>query len=137
MKKIIIATAISAVALVGCTSQSAQPAPTVTITKAAPAPSLDDPEVIPQPAMGNEELYLIGLKSMDNPLINIATDEQLLDMGYSVCEALESGFTVEDIIQYMATEMAREGLTSDYQSEAVGYIIGAADTALCPGSSTF
>jgi hypothetical protein len=135
MKKIVFATAIISVSLVGCSSQVAEPAPTVTITQDAPAPSVDDP---PTPsAMGNEELYLLGLKSMGNPIIDIATDAQLLEMGYSVCEALESGFTVQDVIEYMATEMAREGLTSDYQSEAVGYIIGAADTALCPGSGTF
>jgi len=135
MKKIIIAAAISAVALVGCSSQSATPTVTVTQQAPLPAPSVDDP---PAPStMGNEELYLLGLKSMGNPIIDIATDAQLLEMGYSVCEALESGFTVQDVIEYMATEMAREGLTSDYQSEAVGYIIGAADTALCPGSSTF
>jgi hypothetical protein len=135
MKKIVIAVAISALALVGCSSQSAAPSPTVTITEAVPAPSVDDPPT--ESTMNNEELYLLGLKSMGNPIIDIATDAQLLEMGYSVCEALESGFTVQDVIEYMATEMAREGLTSDYQSEAVGYIIGAADTALCPGSGTF
>jgi hypothetical protein len=135
MKKIITAVAISAVALVGCSSQTGGPAPTVTITESVPAPSVDDPPT--ESVMGNEELYLISLKSMGNPIIDISTDSELLDMGYSVCEALESGFTVEDIIAYMATEMTREGLTSDYQSEAVGYIIGAADTALCPGSGTF
>jgi hypothetical protein len=135
MKKIIIVAAISAVALVGCSSQSTQPVPTVTITEAAPAPSVDDPPS--DTGIDGEELYLLALRSMGNPIIDIASDSQLLDMGNSVCDALESGFTVEDIIAYMATEMTREGLTSDYQSEAVGYIIGAADTALCPGSGTF
>jgi hypothetical protein len=132
MNKIIIVASLAAIALAGCSSQDAGPAPTVTITESAPAPSIDDP---PAPSLaGGEELYLLGLKSMGNPIIDIATDSQLLEMGYSVCEALESGFTVQDVIEYMATEMTRSGLTSDYQLEAVGYIIGAADTALCPGS---
>ena len=135
MNKIIIAVAISGLALVGCSSQ-ASPTPTVTVTQNAPAPeplSTDDGVS----NLSNEELYLIGIKSMDNPILNLATDAQLLEMGYSVCEALDAGFTVEDIIQYMAVQMVGEGMTSDAESEAVGYIIGAADTALCPGSNTF
>ena len=133
MNKIIIAIAISGVALVGCSSQ-ASPAPTVTVTQNAPAPeplSTDDGVS----SLSNEELYLIGIKSMDNPILNLATDAQLLEMGYSVCEALNAGFTTDDVIQYMAVQMAGEGMTSDVETEAVGYIIGAADSALCPGST--
>lgn len=137
MKKIIIAVAISAVALVGCSSQSATPTPTVTVTQQAPAPqpSVDDPPT--QPNMSNEDLYLLGIKSMNNPILNIATDQELLSMGYSVCDALNAGYTVDDVIAYMAVQMAGEGMTTDTEIEAVGYIIGAADTALCPGSGTF
>lgn len=137
MKKIVIAAAISAVALVGCSSQSASPAPTVTVTEQAPVPqpSVDDP---PTPStMSNEDLYLLGIKSMNNPILNIATDQELLNMGYSVCDALNAGYTVDDVIAYMAVQMAGEGMTSDTEIEAVGYIIGAADTALCPGTNTF
>lgn len=136
MKKIIIASsiAIASLGLVACSS-SATPAPTVTVTQNAPAPSQDDPPT-PEAAPSNEELYLLGIKSMNNPILNVATDAQLLEMGYSVCEALNAGFTVDDIIQYMARQMFSEGMTSDVETEAVGYIIGAADTALCP-SATF
>ncbi len=136
MKKIIIASfiAIASTGLVACSSDAA-PAPTVTITQQAPAPAQDDPEP-PSTTMSNEELYLLGLRSMGNPIIDIASDSQLLEMGYSVCDALEAGFSVEDIILYMANEMTSEGMTSDNETEAVGYIIGAADTALCP-SATF
>lgn len=135
MNKIIIAVAITGMTLVGCSSQ-ASPAPTVTVTQNAPAPeplSTDDGVS----SLSNEELYLLGIKSMNNPILNVATDAQLLEMGYSVCEALNAGFSVDDVIQYMATQMVGEGMTSDVETEAVGYIIGAADSALCPGSSTF
>ena len=135
MNKIIIAVAIAGIALVGCSSQ-ASPAPTVTVTQNAPQPdplSTDDGVS----NLSNEELYLISIKSMSNPILNVATDAQLLEMGYSVCEALNAGFTTDDIISYMAVQMAGEGMTSDVESEAVGYIIGAADSALCPGSNTF
>lgn len=135
MNKIIIAVAIAGIALVGCSSQ-ASPAPTVTVTQNAPQPdplSTDDGVS----NLSNEELYLISIKSMSNPILNVATDAQLLEMGYSVCEALNAGFTTDDIISYMAVQMAGEGMTSDAEVEAVGYIIGAADSALCPGSNTF
>lgn len=135
MKKFIIASsiAIASLGLVACSS-NASPAPTVTVTQNAPAPSQDDPPT-PEAAPSNEELYLLGIKAMDNPILNIATDRELLDMGYSVCDALNAGFTTDDIIQYMAGEMASSGMTSDVEVEAVGYIIGAADSALC--ASTF
>lgn len=133
MNKIIIAVAFSGLALVGCSSQ-ASPVPTVTVTQNAPEPLNTDDGVS---NLSNEELYLLGIKSMNNPILNSATDAQLLKMGYSVCEALDAGFTIDDIIQYMAVQMAGEGMTSDVETEAVGYIIGAADSALCPGSSTF
>ena len=136
MKKIIIASsiAIASLGLVACSS-SASPAPTVTVTQNAPAPTQDDPPT-PEAVVSDEELYLLGIKSMDNPILNVATDAQLLEMGYSVCEALNAGYTVDDVIAYMAVQMAGEGMTSDVEVEAVGYIIGAADSALCP-SATF
>jgi len=135
MKKIIIASSviIASLGIVACSS-NASPAPTVTVTQNAPAPSLDDPAT-PEVASSDEDLYLLGIKSMNNPILNVATDAQLLEMGHSVCEALNAGFTTDDVIQYMATQMAGNGMTSDVEVEAVGYIIGAADSALCP--STF
>lgn len=132
MKKIIVASsiAIASMGLVACSS-NASPAPTVTITQNVPAPTQDDPPT-PEAVMSDEDLYLLSIKSMNNPILNVATDAQLLEMGYSVCEALNAGFTTNDVIQYMAGEMASNGMTSDVEVEAVGYIIGAADSALCP-----
>lgn len=135
MKKIIIASsiAIASLGLVACSSNTS-PAPTVTVTQNIPVPSQDSPPS-PEAAMSNEELYLLSLKAMNNPILNVATDRELLDMGYSVCDALNAGFSTDDIIQYMAGEMATNGMTSDIEVEAVGYIIGAADSALCPTAS--
>lgn len=131
MKKIIVIgmTAAAMFGMVACSSNSSAPAPTVTVTQQAP--SVDDPPTA-DTTLSNEELYLLGIKSMNNPILNVATDAQLLEMGYSVCEALNAGFTTDDVIQYMATQMAGNGMTSDVEVEAVGYIIGAADSALCP-----
>lgn len=132
MNKIVITlVAASTMFIAGCSS-SASPSPTVTVTEnvEVPAtPSTDDGVI----STSNEDLYLLGIKSMNNPILNVATDAQLLEMGYSVCDALNAGFTVEDVISYMATQMTLEGMNSDIETEAVGYIIGAADSALCPG----
>jgi len=130
MKKIIIAS-IAAVALVGCSSQVAEPSPTVTVTQEAP--SVDDPPTAQ--SQSNEDLYVNGIRSMNNPILNSATDAQLIKMGRSVCDALDAGFSTDDIIQYMARQMVGQGMTSDVESQAVGYIIGAADLLLCPSAS--
>jgi len=119
--------AIAALALTGCSASSA-PAPAITVTETAPA--LQEPEVI-----SNEDQYVAGIRSMGNPLLDAATDAQLIEMGESVCEALAAGFSTQDIIEYMARQMVGQGMTSDVESEAVGYIIGAADSLLCPSAS--
>lgn len=125
MYKFIIAAVISAAALTGCASQGATEK-TVTVTE-NPFPTQD--------SFTNEELYLIGIKSMDNQILNVATDTELLNMGNAVCEALASGLSTEDIISYMVIQMVGEGMDSEAEFQAVGYIIGAADTALCPTAS--
>jgi hypothetical protein len=134
MKTIIIASsiAIASLGLVACSSD-ASPAPTVTVTQQAP-PTQDDPPT-PTVQPSNEELYLAAIKSMNNPILNVATDRQLLDMGYAVCEALDAGFTVDDVVSYMARQMFSQGMTSETEVEAVGYIIGGANAALCPSQS--
>jgi hypothetical protein len=136
MKKIIVASciAIASVGLVACSSD-ATPAPTVTVTQQAPAPTQDDPEP-PSTAMSDEDLYLLGLRSMGNRIIDSSSDSELLEVGYSVCDVLDAGYTVDEVIAYLATEMAKDGGASDTYVEAVGYIIGAAETVLCP-TATF
>lgn len=136
MKKIfIIGAVVSAIVLTGCSGgeQEGRPKETVTVTQEASPPSVDDGNVV----MSDQEIYLNGLRSMGNPIIRVASDSDLLEMGYAVCDALESGFSVEDIIAYMAVEMAKNGQTSDTEVEAVGYIIGAASSALCSQYNNF
>lgn len=136
MKKIfIIGAVVSAIVLTGCSGgeQEGIPKETVTVTQEASPPSVDDGNVV----MSDQEIYLNGLRSMGNPIIRVASDSDLLEMGYAVCDALESGFSVEDIIAYMAVEMAKNGQTSDTEVEAVGYIIGAASSALCSQYNNF
>jgi PBP1b-binding outer membrane lipoprotein LpoB len=132
MNKIVITLVAAGTMFIAGCSSSATPVPTVTVTESVevnPTPSNDDGTTI----NSNEDLYLLGIKSMNNPILNRATDAELLEMGYSVCDALNAGYSVDDVIQFMAEQIARDGGASDTFLEAVGYIIGAADTALCPG----
>ena len=129
MKKIVIPmVALASLALAGCGASASTPTPVVTVTETAAAPEVVD-------TLTNEEQYVAGIRSMNNPLLDSATDAQLIEMGNSVCEALAAGFSTQDIIEYMARQMVGQGMTSDVESEAVGYIIGAADTLLCPSAS--
>ena len=133
MKNIIIASSIAIASLgLGACSSDAAPVPTVTVTQQAPAPTQDDP---PTTTMSNEELYILGLRSMNNRIINNASDSELLEVGYSVCDVLDAGYTVDEVISYLAAEMAKDGGASDTYVEAVGYIIGASETILCPTAS--
>lgn len=125
--KIIVAGIISTVALVGCSSQ-ASPQPVVTVTESVEVPqqeSYDDGGVT------NEDIYLLSLRSVGNPILNSGTDAELLELGYAVCEILSQGYSTEDIIYYMAKEMANDGNVSDVYAQAVGSIIGAAEVGLC------
>lgn len=127
LNKILVAGIISTVALVGCSSQ-ASPQPVVTVTESVEVPqqqSADDGVVT------KEDVYLLSLRGVGNPILSSATDAELLDIGYTVCEILSKGYSTEDIIYYMANEMVKDGNTSDAYAEAVGSIIGAAEVGLC------
>lgn len=137
MKKTIVAIAFSAMAisLVACGSTTSEPAPTVTVTQEASTPAPVTPSYEPtEQAMSNEELYLLGLRAMNNRIINEASDSDLLEVGYTVCDILDAGYTTEEIIDYMVQEMVKDGNTSQTYAQAVGYIIGAAESTICAAS---
>ena len=135
MKKIalVVVSFISMASLAACGNGST-PTPTITITQQAPSMDDPQPQSEAQQQATDEDLYVAGLRAMNNPILNAATDLDLLQMGYSVCDALNAGYSTNDIIAYMATEMVKNGQTSDMETEAVGYIIAAADTILCPNT---
>ena len=129
MKKIIIAAAISTLALVACSSES-DPAPTVTVTE-----SQGDAYSEYDGSSSSEEVYLIAMRSSGNPIIAGSSDSELLEIGYAVCDILYQGYTVDDIVEYMARELVLSGNDTSTNAKAVGYIIGAADKILCAQSS--
>jgi len=134
LNKVAIIAAVASIVLVGCSSNSSQePQPVVTVTESVQAPeqpSVDD-------GVTNESVYIMGLRSVGNPILNSATDAELLEIGYVVCDILGQGYSTDDIIQYMAREMVKDGNSSETYAEAIGSIIGAAEVALCTGSNNY
>ena len=99
---------------------------TVTVTQAEPTQSLD----ITQPT--SQEQYVAALRSMGNSYIAGSADKVLLDTGYSVCAALDQGIGVNELVDYLVNQFVSDGVTDNKFYEAVGLIIGASATFLCP-----
>lgn len=126
MNKFILAAGAAVTALVISACSGSTPE-TNTVTVTAPAPQqeiLSDRDI-------KEEAYITSLRRSGNPILDSASDSDLLEVGYTVCDILSQGLTTQDIIEYMAREMVRDGITSDAYAEAVGYIIGASEVTLC------
>lgn len=128
MKKTVI---ISLLLAVGLTITGCAPSGNYNVEQ---APEQSQIEPAPQePALTSEELYLQVVRGMGNPIVANATDYELIDVGNSVCDALASGYTVEDIAYAIVIDSPNE---SDSYYEFAGIIIGGASSTLCPAYST-
>lgn len=117
IKKVLIILFIALLGLTACsttTSNSPEPKPTPTYEA---------------PAMTDEDYYLETLRELDNYIINYTSDSDLLELGYGVCEVLDYGYTVDEIITELVYNM---DLTTDDDYEFVGATIGASVAWLCP-----
>jgi len=124
-----VAVAIAAVVLVGCGGGTA--APTVTVTQGQTSPT-----TLPAPVESPEDQYINALRSMNNKYIASASDADLIDVGYSVCEAFDSGITVDELSSALVQEFSGQGITDTSFYEAIGMIIGASALVLCPQYSS-
>lgn len=124
MNKTISAVALSAVALfgLGACATEASPAPTVTVTAKPPAP--------PAPELSAEDLYVANLRSQGNYYVDNNTDTDLINLGYTLCGELDSGYTVMEVIDSL---IASGNFNGDPEAiEFSGLVIGAAVRDLCP-----
>ncbi len=125
MKKtsIIGATALAlTLTLTGCSSSNAGP------DYSQPAPT-QDYVAPPAPEVTPEESYLIGVRANSNTYIRNASDAQLLEVGRTVCETLDTGVSVEELATYLVVNSGNE---DDAYYEMMGITIGAAVLSLCP-----
>lgn len=82
-----------------------------------------------QPQVTDDTTFIGLVRSYGNPYIDNAEDSQLISIAHTVCDTFDSGFTYEEIVNYLATN----GDTSDLKFyEMEGIIIGAAVNVYCP-----
>lgn len=111
------------------TSTTATVAPSTTMratstaprTTAIPAPA---PTTAPAPAFSQEQLFIITISLED---IEFATDEEMISVGYRVCDMARDGLETGPIGLALMTEYP-QGLTI-FQA---GYFVGASKKAFCP-----
>lgn len=119
IKKVLIVLFVSLLGLTACsTSTSSEPQPKETRTYEPPAPALTD-----------EETFLQDIREYnDNSIIAYASDAELLELGWSVCDVLDY-YTIEEVLVELAYSA---DLTTDEDYEFAGIIIGLAVYDLCP-----
>lgn len=129
MKKIIIATLGTAIAVTACSAGPTAATPTVTVTasQTAPAPTpLDD---APQAgandnfSSSDDATYLALLRGSDSTFYAV-DDQTLVDLGRTTCDAFDAGMTLE---MYAAVATS-SGVTTD-QAAAIA---AAAIVVYCP-----
>lgn len=108
--------ALSALFLTGCSSSS-EPAPVVTKTVTA------EPELTP------EQEYIENIRSFGNYYVDNNSDADLISLGQQACTVLDSGYTIEDLVNQFVYD---SNLSGDEQFEFVGIIIGAGVRHFCP-----
>jgi hypothetical protein len=89
------------------------------------------PAPAPEPEVSYEELaeqVFVDVIREEYPESYDVSDRELLEVGYSACEVLDSGVTLDEFL-YMLVE---EYYYDDYIREFSGAIIGTALGSLCP-----
>jgi len=114
---------VAAFALTACgSSNTAQPTVTVTETQSDTSGSSNTDT-------GIDGVYLATLHDLGNQYIDSSSDTLLIQIGHQVCDALDQGVTVYDLIAALANS---GNFTTSASQEAVGYIIGVSVAAYCP-----
>jgi len=128
-KKIMLGVGAVALAVVaffvgssGNSSDTSNPAPKPTNTwTPEPEPST--------PSYSSEDEFLWAVGDMNNDIIDYSSDSDLLDMGWAVCDVLDDGYDINDIIDYFLYE---SDFSTEEEYEAIGIVIGGAVIYLCP-----
>lgn len=123
IKGLFVALAFTGLVLAGCSSDS-KAAPTVTVTEEAPAPEVVETD---------EQRYISNIRSFGNYYVDMNTDMDLINLGYTLCGSLDAGYTVEEIIYDLSYgEFAYENGGDEEAITFAGLTIGAAVKDLCP-----
>jgi hypothetical protein len=129
MKKIIVASVIAAVALVGCTSQS-EPTPTVTITEQAPAPLNTDDGVVT-----NSQKFVDFVRDNGGIYGQIAEESDLFSLGQTICEGFAGGLSEDEITYVLAQALVNNDMGNDDGAKFGAALIVGAKNYLCEPST--
>ena len=104
---------------------------TVTVT-ATPTP--DPFPLITEPTLADKEyMFLETVRNSGVTWLMVADSNELLDLARQTCQILDSGYTVDELIQTVAEGFVNDGLTNDPELyEGTGFLIGASVAAFCP-----
>ncbi len=120
MKHRLIAAIAAPLAVAACAAPGA--ATTVTVTAPAPASTAAD-----VPSLTDDEEFLMLLYSEGDTFLGLDT-RTLVDLGNSICGALDKGYTVREI-----GELA---LSAGVSSDEAASLVAAAVVAICPEHTT-
>jgi hypothetical protein len=127
MKKIVAITAagLMSFSLVACSGEP-EPVPTVTVTE----------ESVPQvESQSSTQDYLDFVNDFGGVYSSLSTESDLISLGETVCEGLDSGLSEDDIIVIMAAALTENDLADEYGSQFGAAIISGATVFLCPASA--
>lgn len=120
MKKTAVLAALAALLLAGCSSSSS----TDTVGSVSDSFQTEDYQT---PVQTPEEQYLSDVKAQNNPDLMDETDADLLQVGYQTCEVLDSGYSVQEMVQYLLSDNPSES-----EIAYMSIIIGNAIEYFCP-----
>lgn len=129
MKKIIVAAAISMVALVGCTQQS-EPTPSVTITEQVPLPT-PAPLNTDDGAVTNSQEFINFVRENGGLYGGVANEKDIFAIGYTICEALAEGISEDEITYILAKSLVENNMGNDDGAEFGAALIVGAKNYLC------
>lgn len=130
MKKIIVASVISAVALVGCTAQSS-PTPTITITEQAPEPAPLPAPSVDDGVTTNSQLFIDFVRDNGGVYGVVAEDTDLLELGDTICQGFSDGLSEDQITYVLAQALIKNGMDNDDGAKFGAALIVGASNYLC------
>ena len=125
MKNILVAAAISMVALVGCSGNS-NPTPAVTITEQAPPPVNQDDGVVT-----SQSEYVNFVKDRGGLYASVATPSDLINLGSIVCDGYNRGLSEDDIVLALSYALVESNMGNEDGAQFAAAIVVGAERYLC------
>jgi PBP1b-binding outer membrane lipoprotein LpoB len=127
MKSIVVAVTIAAFALVGCTSSTADPTPTVTITEQAPAPNLNTDDG----TVSNSERFIQFVRDNGGSYGRAASESSIFELGDTICNAFNKGLSEDEVTYALAQSLVNNGMNNEDGARFAASLLVGARNFLC------